>query len=158
MIRVIPRTSEQSSWENIEQFESISEIFLQIRKIVQWPSEEQQHLPKIPWENTWQISRTICQNRLKNIPKWCPAEGGHDVKKIFECSDPQAYTKNNCKKFCEKILNDSQQIKKNVKHWQTKMDKICPKIPSSHQSWGEWHSWKKFLVLVIIEERPNRSQ
>ena len=77
---------------------------------MQWPSEE--HLPKIPWENTWHISRIICQNRPKNIPKWSPAEGGHDVKKFFECSDPQGYTKNNCKKFCEKILNDSHQIKK----------------------------------------------
>ena len=43
----------------------------------------------------------------KNTPKMAPSRWGA----LFKCIDHHYYTKNNCKSFHDKILNDSQKIK-----------------------------------------------
>ena len=52
-------------------------------------------------------NKYICQNRSAKYPKMAPSRPGA----LFECIDHQYYTKNNCIKFHEKILNGSQEIK-----------------------------------------------
>ena len=60
--------------------------------------------------------RNIHQNELKNTPI-SPSSEVNDGNKKFQCNDRQSGVTNICKKFREKILNDSQEIEEHTPEW-----------------------------------------